>query len=492
MNLASAFAASAEANLDKTAVFWGDSTFTYRHFVHQSGWVGQTLQTVLGVKPGDRVGLWLRNCPEFVSALFGTLRTGAVVVPINNFLKPDEVNFILSDAGINVLISESGLADSHEKLVRMRPTLKIILVDHFAPSPFDGAPVPMSTQSENDLAMLIYTSGTTGHPKGAMLSHGNLLHNVNSCRQVLEAVQLDRFALVLPMFHSYMLTVCVLLPLLVGGSIVLIKSLHPPKRILEEIVQHQATVLVGIPQLFRALLNTPPPPGLSLRLCISGAAPLPVETLRQFSQHYPVPLLEGYGLSEASPVVSLNPIHGIAKPGSIGLPIPGVEVSIRNEAGEELPVGEVGEICVRGGNVMMGYWNQEEETAKVLRDGWLYTGDLGRKDAQGYIYVTDRKKDMLLVNGINVYPREIEEVMYQYPGIKEAAVVGIPDPRRGEQPVAYIALSEGATFEEAAFLRFLKDRLADYKVPRRVIQLPALPRNATGKILKTALRAMRL
>ncbi|MGC8991877.1 MAG: AMP-binding protein, partial [Verrucomicrobiia bacterium] len=273
--------------------------------------------------------------------------------------------------------------------------------------------------------------------------------------------------------------------------IVLVKSLHPPKRILEEMVEHEATVLVGIPQLFRTLLGTPPPPRLSLRLCISGAAPLPVETLKQFGARYPVPLLEGYGLSEASPVVSLNPIHGIVKPGSIGLPIPGVEVTIRNDAGEEVPTGEIGEICVRGGNVMMGYWKQEEETARALRGGWLYTGDIGRMDAQGYIYVTDRKKDMLLVNGINVYPREIEEVMYQYPGIKEAAVVGFPDPRRGEQPVGYIVLADGTQFEEAAFLRFLKERLADYKVPRRIIQLPALPRNATGKILKTVLRAMR-
>lgn len=491
MNLANAFLASAERNLDKTAVFWGDATFSYRHFLNQSAWVAQTLTTVLGVKPGDRIGIWLKNCPEFISALFGALRAGAVVVPINNFLKPDEVAYILHDGDIDVLISEAAMADGHEKLVQGRPSLRVLLVDHFGMGPFDSSPVPSSEASEKDLSMLIYTSGTTGHPKGAMLSHGNLLHNVDSCKQVLEAVQLDRFALVLPMFHTYMLTVCVLLPLLVGGSIVLVKSLHPPKRILEEMVAHGATVLVGIPQLFRTLLGTPPPPQLSLRLCISGAAPLPVETLKQFGARYPVPLLEGYGLSEASPVVSINPIHGVAKPGSIGLPIPGVEVTIRNDAGEEVPTGEIGEICVRGGNVMMGYWKQEEETARALRDGWLYTGDIGRMDAQGYIYVTDRKKDMLLVNGINVYPREIEEVMYQYPGIKEAAVVGFPDPRRGEQPVGYIALADDAQFEEAAFLRFLKERLADYKVPRRIIQLPALPRNATGKILKTALRAMR-
>jgi len=303
-------------------------------------------------------------------------------------------------------------------------------------------------------------------------------------------VKLDRFALVLPMFHSFMLTVCVLLPLLVGGSIVLIKSLHPPKRILEEILQHQATVLAAFPQLFRMLAHTPSPPGLPLRLCVSGAAPLPLGILRQFNAHYAVPLLEGYGLSEASPVVSVNPIHGVNKEGSVGLPVWDVEVSIRNDEGQPLPVGETGEVCVRGANVMVGYWNQPEETARTLRDGWLYTGDIGRMDADGYIYITDRKKDMLLVNGINVYPREIEEVIYHYPGIMEAAVIGRPDARRGEQPVAYVTLVDGSHLDPAALLGHLKEHLADYKVPRHVIQLPDLPRNATGKILKTALRAL--
>jgi long-chain acyl-CoA synthetase len=223
---------------------------------------------------------------------------------------------------------------------------------------------------------------------------------------------------------------------------------------------------------------------------VSGAAPLPVETLRQFSERYPVPLIEGYGLSEASPVVSLNPIHGLRKPGSIGLPITNVEVSIRNDAGEELPRGRIGEVCVRGGNVMMGYWKRPDETAKALRDEWLYTGDVGYMDHDGYTYITDRKKDMLLVNGLNVYPREIEEVIYQFPGIREAAVIGRPDPRKGEQPVAFISVNEGEQVEEASLLRFLRQKLADYKVPRRIVQMETLPRNATGKILKTALRTL--
>jgi long-chain acyl-CoA synthetase len=221
---------------------------------------------------------------------------------------------------------------------------------------------------------------------------------------------------------------------------------------------------------------------------VSGGAPLPVEILREFNEKMTIPLLEGYGLSEASPVVSMNPLTGPWKEGSIGVPVPGVEVSVQDDEGNILSPSHTGEICVRGGNVMLGYWNQPEESVRVLRNGWLLTGDIGHVDWDGYFYITDRKKDMLLVNGINVYPREIEEILYQVPGVKEAAVIGVPDARRGEQPMAFIATNEGTVLEEKLILQFVRDRLADYKVPRKVVFMPALPRNATGKILKTALR----
>jgi long-chain acyl-CoA synthetase len=215
---------------------------------------------------------------------------------------------------------------------------------------------------------------------------------------------------------------------------------------------------------------------------------LPGEILKEFTTKYPFPLLEGYVLSEASPVVSFNPIQGPWKSGSIGVPVHDVEVSIQDDSGNLLPPQQTGEVCVRGGNVMQGYWNQPEETAKVLRNGWLLTGDIGHRDEDGYFFITDRKKDMLLVNGINVYPREIEEVIYRFPGIREAAVIGRPDPRKGEQPLAFVAVNEGAAVDEKSLLQFVREHLADYKVPRRAIVLPSLPRNATGKILKTALR----
>jgi long-chain acyl-CoA synthetase len=488
MNLAEALTISAQKHLSKPAIFYGEQQFTYARLLEQTQSVAAHLRDSFGVRPGDRVALWLKNSPEFVPALFGVLSAGGVVVPINNFLKANEVSYILNDAEIDVLITEAAMAEGVAALQSVRPNLKAWHIKELPNLSASSPQVNLSSRTENDLAVIIYTSGTTGRPKGAMLSHGNLLSNVESCREILKALESDRFAVVLPMFHSFMLTVGVLLPVLIGGSMVVVKSLHQPKNIVQEIIIHQATILPCIPQFFRALANAQLPANLPLRICISGGAPLPVEILREFNQKMSVPLLEGYGLSEASPVVSMNPLRGPWKEGSIGVPIPGVEVSVQDDSGRILPPGETGEICVRGGNVMLGYWNQPDETAKVLRNRWLLTGDIGHQDWDGYFYITDRKKDMLLVNGINVYPREIEEILYQFPGVKEAAVIGVPDARRGEQPLAFIATNEGASLEEKSVLQFVRERLADYKVPRKVVFMSALPRNATGKILKTALR----
>ena len=517
MNLAQAFADSVRKQPHKIALFWGEREYPYSELWQQSVHVAEHLQHQLGVKAGDRVALWLKNCPEFVPCLFGILLTGATVVPINNFLKPDEVNYILGDAGIYVMITNHELGTHHRALEAARPHLKIFRVEEIdgedahakaekrkaRENPLHGSEYPHGSRDalvhyslppihRDNLAAIIYTSGTTGRPKGAMLSHGNLLHNVESCRLVLKTVQLDRFAVLLPLFHSYMLTVGLLLPFLVGGSIVLVKSLHPVRNVLQEIIQRRATVLPAIPQFYRSMVNAPIDIQLPLRMCVSGAAPLPAQVLKDFEAKFHIPLIEGYGLSEASPVVTKNPLDGTRKAGSIGLPIPHVEVSIQDHTGRLLGPNEIGEVCVRGGNVMVGYWKLPEETAKAIQHGWLMTGDIGYRDTDGYYYITDRKKDMLLVNGINVYPREIEEVLYQYSGIKEAAVIGKPDPRRGEQPIAFVAADDGVLIEEKVLQQFVRRKLADYKVPRKVVVLPALPRNAAGKILKTTLRDLRL
>ena len=489
MNLATAFAGCAEKHAPKTAICWGETEISYAALLAQSQTVATRLQSQFGVKPGDRVALWVKNCPEFVTAVFGILCAGGVVVPINNFLKPAEVGYIVNDSGANVLITGAELAAHFESLKAARPTLELLRVEEFVAIGAAGSRFTVhDSRTESDLAALLYTSGTTGHPKGAMLTHGNFLHNIASCVAALDVREDERVVVALPQFHSFMFTVGTLLPVLSGCGILLLKTLHPFKSVLEEITRHRGTILPAVPSFYRALLAVPEFGRLPLRLCISGGAPLPVEVFNEFTRKFPFPLREGYGPTESSPVATVNPIYGVNKPGSIGKPIPNVELSIRDDAGRELSVGAIGEICIRGGNVMRGYWNQAEETAKVLRDGWLYTGDVGCRDAEGYYYITDRKKDMLLVNGINVYPREIEEVIYQFPGVKEAAVIGVPDPRKGEQPVAFVTAAEGQTLDERALHQFIRDKLADYKLPRHIFILPALPRNATGKILKTELR----
>ncbi len=490
MNLALAFAESARKQPQKTALCWGDREISYAQLHAQAIAVAGELHTRLAVQPGDRVGVWLKNCPEFVPAIFGILQADAVVVPVNNFLKPAEVIHIVNDAGIDVLITSAEMATHFETLQAARPTLQIFKVEEFSVSEIANRKSQIANRTEADLAALLYTSGTTGHPKGAMLTHGNFLHNIASCITALDVRADDRIVVALPQFHSFMFTIGTLLPLVSGATIVLLKTLHPFKNVLEEIARHHGTILPSVPSFYRALIGVPEFGKLPLRLCVSGGAPLPVEVFNEFTRKFPFPLREGYGPTETSPVATVNPIYGLNKPGSVGQPIPNVALSIRDEDGRDLPLGEIGEICIRGGNVMRGYWNQPEETAKVLRDGWLYTGDIGYGDSDGYFFITDRKKDMLLVNGINVYPREIEEVIHQFPGVKETAVIGVPDARKGEQPLAFVVALEGATLDDKAILKFIRERLADYKVPRRVIFLPALPRNATGKILKTGLRQL--
>jgi long-chain acyl-CoA synthetase len=289
-----------------------------------------------------------------------------------------------------------------------------------------------------------------------------------------------------------MLTVCIFTPLSMGAGIVLIKSVQPFKSAMREIIRNRATILVGIPQLFQALADAKIPFWLhwvlKLRLVVSGAAPLPGETLVKFDRKFRFPLLEGYGLSEASPVVSFNPIHGVRKAGSVGLPLPDIEVKIFDDHGRELPPGQLGEIVVRGPNVMLGYYNQPEETAASLRDHWLHTGDMGKKDDDGYIYIVDRRKEMLLVRGMNVYPREIEEVLHQFPNVREAAVVAKIDEKRGEVPIAFVSPLDGVTLDPNEILRFCRDRLADYKIPREIRVVNTLPRTATGKIAKLELK----
>ena len=487
-NLANQFTEVTKENSNKTAIFWGGDEFSFDHAHSIAECLAKRLKVEFELQPGDRVALWLKNCPEFVFSLFGILLGEGVVVSINSFLTPDEVGYIVEDCGAKVIISEASMRKETSILVNNSPGLKVIEVESL--NRMDSINYTLLEQSPEDLALIIYTSGTTGKPKGAMLSHQNLMSNVNAIIEAADITNEDRMAVLLPMFHSFTMTVGLLLPMTRGLSIVAIKSLNPPKNIITEIIQHRATVMPAIPQLYRAFVNVKLPSDLPLRVCFSGAAPLPVEVLNAFNKNVGIPLLEGYGLSETSPVACMNPLNGERKPGSVGLPIGDVQFQIRNDDGFVLPVGDPGEICIKGHNIMMGYWNNLEATEASIKDGWLLTGDIGHLDNDGYLYITDRKKDMLLVNGINVYPREVEEIIYQFKGVSEVAVVGINDPRKGDFVVACIVPDEGFKIDEILLKSFLKTKLAAYKLPRKIIIMEALPRNATGKILKTELRVV--
>ena len=488
-NLANQFTEIVRNNPDKTAIFWDKTEFSFSHAHSVAKCLANRLKDQCDLQSGDRVALWLKNCPEFVFSLFGILLGEGVVVSINSFLTPDEVGFIVKDCDAKVVISEVSMAEGTAKLVKDNPSLQLIEVESLNQSePNDSLDFSSLEQAPEDLALIIYTSGTTGKPKGAMLSNYNLMSNVEAIVEAADIVIEDRMAVLLPMFHSFTMTVGLLLPMTRGLSIVAIKSLNPPKNIITEIIQHRATVMPAIPQLYRAFVNITIPSGLPLRVCFSGAAPLPIEVLNAFNENVGIPLLEGYGLSETSPVACMNPLYGERKAGSVGLPLRGVEFQIRNDDDLISPVNEPGEICIKGHNVMMGYWNNSEATEASIKDGWLLTGDIGHLDDDGYLYITDRKKDMLLVNGINVYPREVEEVIYQFEGVSEVAVVGINDPRKGDLVVACIVPSKEAEIDESGLKEFLKTKLAAYKLPRKVMIMESLPRNATGKILKTKLR----
>jgi long-chain acyl-CoA synthetase len=498
MTLVDLFEKSVASHAGRTAIFFGDQKISYRTLADQSVAASETLTGKLGVAPEDRVAILLKNCPEYIPSLFGIFSAGATAVPINNFLKPPEVEYILRDSGASVLITSDDFHDHVGLIKTALPSVKIVRVGelHTSTSSSEslreqGIQHPASSISPGSLAVIVYTSGTTGKPKGAMLTHRNLVSNVQSCIELLHADPRDRFTLMLPMFHSFMLTVCILTPLSMGGGIILVRSLQPFKPVLQEFIKRRATIFVGIPQIYTAMAHAHVPFWVhwlfSFRLAISGSAPLSMETLTNFSEKFRFPLLEGYGLSEAAPVVSFNPIHGVRKPGTVGLPITNVEVKIFDEQVRELPVGEVGEVGVRGPNVMRGYWNQPAETEKTIRDGWLLTGDLGKLDNDGYLTIVDRKKEMLIVHGMNVYPREIEEVLYKMEGVKGAAIIGKPAPQ-GELPIAFLEATEGAQLDTREIQKHCKQHLADYKVPREVRILPVLPRTATGKIAKLELK----
>lgn len=435
----------------------------------------------LGIRQGDYVGLYAGNSPEFIYSYLAVSTLGAVIVPFNRMLTGSEVDYIAKDAEMKHIISS--------KALEVDPQLNQIIVsnelDTILSSP--SLKLPELTRNENDVNTIIYTSGTTGKPKGAMLSHKNLISNAESTIEHFKMTDKDSHLCVLPMFHSFAWTVSVTAALYTGATIIIEESFHP-KNILQSIRNHKITIVSGVPAMYSYYLSLGQKEDFdSVRCFISGGASLPVEILENFEKKMDKKICEGYGLSESSPVVSINPMNK-TKAGSIGPTIKNVKVKILDSKGLELAINETGEICVQGPNVMKGYKNLPEETAKAIIDGWLHTGDVGYIDEDGYIYIVDRIKDIIIVSGLNVYPREIEELIYTYGGILEAAVIGVKDKKRGEVPVAYIAVENPDTFDLNKLEDLLNSKLAQFKRPKKITLMETLPKNATGKIMKRALQ----
>ncbi len=501
--LNAALDASVRAAPDAPVFYYRNETWSYRRLGEAVERCAAGLHA-LGIRRGDAFGFVVRNGPEFVILFFALCRLGAVAVPVNFLEKGERLGFIFADAGVKGCLTSREFLKNVLEAQRRAPALKhIFLKDSGGPHPgFEellAAPTAAATDSDlgaDALVLLIYTAGTTGLPKGVMLTHGNFLANIESCRQAIEINERDVFMCLLPMFHSFSWTVNVLLPIRLGASIVVMETLLPFEPVLKAIWDRKVTVFCGAPPIFAAL--TQKIRGLKalavrfvnpVRVAVSGAAALPGKVLEDFEHAFHIPLIEGYGLTEASPVVSVNPLHRERKAGTVGLPLPGVQVRILDDAERPQTIGEVGEICVKGANVTAGYYKRSEETcAAFTADGWLKTGDLGRLDADGYLTVVDRKKDLIIVKGLNVYPIEIENVLAGHPDVEEAAVLGLPDDTGDETILAFVVPRKGKTLDAPALLGLCREKLAPYKVPKEVEIRSEFPKNAIGKILKKDLR----
>jgi long-chain acyl-CoA synthetase len=487
-NLANMLTETVAEHGDRIAIKLDDVELPYSVLAEASTRVAGLL-TARGVTAGDRVGVMLPNVPYFPFVFFGALRVGAVVVPMNPLLKGREVAFHLEDSEAKVMFGWHQMADAARE-GSDQADAELILVEPGAFEELLGGADPVTDVAERadeEPGIILYTSGTTGTPKGAQLTHGNLRAATQISVDLVDA-RSDTVTLgALPLFHVFGLTCGLNSSVRVGGCLTLLPRFDPGKA-LELIKRDRVTTFLGVPTMYAAMLHHPEASSFdtsSLQLCVSGGAAMPVEILRAFEETFGAKLLEGYGLSETCAIASFNRPDIERKPGSIGVPVHGVEMRLVDEDGKDVPQGEVGEILIRGPVVMSGYWNRDEATAEAIdEDGWLRTGDLAKVDEDGYYFIVDRKKEMIIRGGFNVYPREIEEVLYEHPAVREAAVIGIPHADLGEEIGAAISLKAEADATPEDVQRFVKERVAAYKYPRHVWFVDDLPKGPTGKVLK--------
>jgi len=515
LNLATMFEYSANLYPDKIAVVCGPTRFTYRQIQEAVNRISNALSAE-GIGKGDNVAVSCPNLPYFPMVYYAILKCGATVVPLNVLSTVREISYFLNDCNAKAYFCFEGTSELPMAEEGFKAYQEADACDHFWFMPTDPAassPIPgtkslgeiMSSQSAtsemanvspDDTAVILYTSGTTGMSKGAELSHSNLTMNALVARECLQSVENDVQIISLPLFHSLAHTCQMNVGFSMGNCLVLIPRFSA-EAVLKAIQEEKGTVFIGVPTMYWALLSYKDTDDMfdmgeinkNFRVGVSGGSPLSLEIIRGIEKKYSIPILEGYGLSETCPVATFNQLTIERKPGSVGKPIWGVEVKVVDSDGNSLPVGEVGEVVVRGHNVMKGYFGKTDETKKVLKsDGWFHTGDMGRFDEDGYLYIVDRLKEMIIRGGFNVYPREVEEVLMAHPAISLVAVVGVPHDQHGEEVKAYVVLKEGCTTAEEDLVRWSKELMASYKYPRIIEFRSSLPMTATGKILKKELK----
>ncbi len=496
-------AATAKEHGKRAALRLGGQEWTYEEIGGAAASLAKSLRE-LGLGRGDAAAVMMPNIPQFVISFFAVQLCGARFVPLNCLHAAPELAYVIDDSEARVVIGFGDFQDRLGPAVEQCRGVKSVVIagqrriegalswDELVRKNAPARPEPPDVDPD-EVAVLIYTSGTVGRAKGAMLTHRNIIFDADACRQVIDVEPDDVFLGVLPFFHSYGFTVDMVLPVLQGAKCVLLPGKFSARQCLQAMEEAGVTIFAGVPSMYVMMLRTRREPDYDLSKCrvgISGGAPVAVDVLKAFEARFGVTMLEGYGPTEAAPVVSVNPLHGTRKFGSVGPPLPGVKVKVVDDDDNELPVGEIGELCVQGPNVMKGYWKDEEMTAQALRGGWLHTGDMAKLDEDGYIYIVDRKKDMIIVGGMNVYPREVEEVIRELDEVADAAVVGVPDAVKGEEVVAYVQLKEGAELGEERVIEHCASRLARFKVPRAVVFVEELPRSPIGKVLRRKVREM--
>src|SRR3954447_14579596 len=488
-NLAQILLDTAAKQGRRPALRMGDTVVSYDQFGDAVGRVAAGLEA-RGVTPGDRVGMLLPDTLSFPILYYGALMAGAAVVPMNPLLKAREIHYHLRDSGARLVVAAQASAQAAAEAAGAIG-IEAVTVDGVQPDALMAARASAApaARTDDDEAAILYTSGTTGAPKGAELTHGNLSGNARTTAQtLLEATPDDVVMGCLPLFHAFGLTCGLNAAVLSGASLALLPRFDPAAA-LSLIERDQVTLFEGVPTMFSRMLhaaNAGSVDTTSLRGCVSGGAAMPVDVMRSFEQTFRCVVLEGYGLTETSPVVTFNHPAASRKAGSIGTPIADVEVRLVDDHGKDVPGGEVGEIAVRGPNVMKGYWGRPEETAKAIPDGWFRTGDLARQDDDGYFFMVDRKKDIIIRGGYNVYPREIEDALYEHPAVAEAACIGIPNADLGEEVGVAVVLKPGVSADPDELQAWVKARVAAYKYPRHVWLVAELPKGPTGKILRRA------